>query len=102
MKYRGLEFPSVRAVASMLRAENDYIRRTFPVDRLSEDFGGDVRLQVLDSGTWELWTGDSQYDTDHRGYWGSASLNGEPFDSMAMARQLIDDCKEHYAQVKDD
>ena len=34
---------------------------------------GDFRLQIFD-GTWNTHTGDSQYDTDHAGAWGSASV----------------------------
>lgn len=101
MKYRGLEFPGVRAVAAALRAENTYLRA---IGLRADDTGfcGDVRLQVYPDGQWALHAGDASYDTDHRGYWGCSSLDGERFDSMAMARQLIDDCKEHYAQTKDD
>jgi hypothetical protein len=103
MKYRGLNFPGVREVAAELRLENDYIRAEFsPADRRSDDFCGDVRLQVWPNGTWALHYGDSQYDQDHRGYWGCGSLDGFPFDSMSLARDLIEQCKEHYAQVKDD
>lgn len=33
----------------------------------------DVRLRVFDY-DWQLLSGDPQYDTDHRGYWGYGSL----------------------------
>jgi len=33
----------------------------------------EVRLQLFD-GSYQVWTGDSSYDTDHRGYWGSGSI----------------------------
>jgi hypothetical protein len=98
-----MRFPCVRAVAKVLRAENEWIKRNFSeVSKDREDFWVDVRLQVWPDGTWALHSGDSSYDQDHRGYWGASSLNGHPFNSMAVARQLIDDCKEHYSQEKDD
>ena len=36
----------------------------------------DVRLRYFD-GAWSLHTGDVQYDTDHRGFWGSSSVGQE-------------------------
>ncbi len=63
-----------------------------------EDYSIDVRLQVHESGQWSLHFGDSSYDQDHRGVWGSSSipvcrgrdghLRVARFDSMAMARSL--------------
>lgn len=32
--------------------------------------GMDVRLQLLDDGSINLHFGDSQFDTNHQGYWG--------------------------------
>lgn len=34
----------------------------------------DIRLQLVD-GTYHIYTGDSQYDTDHRGSWGYGSFD---------------------------
>lgn len=33
----------------------------------------DIRLQLVD-GTYHIYTGDSQFDTDHRGSWGYGSF----------------------------
>lgn len=58
----------------------------------------DVRLQVWEDGSWTVHTGDSCFDQDHRGFWGSASVGADdtPVDLMATAanlrEQAIDDC----------
>lgn len=46
---------------------------------------GDIRLQVF-KGSWGYHTGDSQYDQDHRGMWGSASVPAGV--SKRQARQI--------------
>jgi hypothetical protein len=33
----------------------------------------DLRLQLVD-GYYRIWSGDSQYDTDHRGMWGYGTV----------------------------
>ena len=53
-----------------------------------DEVHGDIRLQVLD-GSWEYHTGDSQYDTDHRGMWGSTSVPAGV--SKRQARQIAID-----------
>lgn len=35
----------------------------------------DVRLQVYEDGEWAVRYGPSDYDQDHRGYWGAASVH---------------------------
>lgn len=61
----------------------------------------DVRLQVH-AGSWALHTGDSQYDQDHRGYWGSASIDGVLTRKAAreMARDLIDQAADQFAECQ--
>lgn len=85
-------WPSVARVAEWLRATNN----TFAAD---ED-GIDVRLQVTDDG-WQIWSGDPSYDTDHRGDWGASSIpgSGKRFDSIAVARELINEAKESRAML---
>ena len=62
----------------------------------------DVRLQVYaGGGGWDLHSGDSSYDQDHRGYWGSSSVTGHRFNSTDTARDLIEQCKEMHAQGED-
>lgn len=60
----------------------------------------DVRLQVLDDGTWQLHYGDAQYDTDHRGYWGASiiSVGMNRRDLNGVAQDLISQAQEHHAQ----
>ena len=54
-----------------------YLKDHFSSNDLTEpgeDFcGTDFRLQVRD-GSWVTHEGDSQYDQDHRGFWGYASV----------------------------
>ena len=56
----------------------------------------DVRLQVHE-GSWSLHSGDAQYDTDHRGYWGAASVSVD--DTNATLRQTA---KDLIRQVEED
>jgi len=49
----------------------------------------DVRVQVTDGGSWSLHTGDAQYDTDHRGYWGAGSIVADD-DDATLGRTLAD------------
>jgi len=57
----------------------------------------DVRLQVYDNGTWALRSGSSDYDQDHRGYWGSGTVDADT-DWAALAEDLIEQCLEQYAE----
>jgi len=36
----------------------------------------EIRLQLVD-GDWTVWSGDNQYDTDHRGAWGLGGIRPE-------------------------
>lgn len=69
-----------------------------------ETAGGDIRLQVLagpdfPNPRWRVWEGDSQFDTDHRGYWGASfvPLGVSRKDSMTIARELIGEAQESEA-----
>lgn len=96
------DFPTVAELAKDLReASAEFDPRTLPpADRIDPETGHhvelDVRLQVIPGKGWTLWTGDSQYDTDHRGFWGSGSVpgRGHRFDSRELAADLIDQAKE--------
>jgi len=48
----------------------------------------DIRLRVF-NGCWSILVGDSSYDLDHRGVWGSGSISPQE-DGKIVARQLID------------
>lgn len=90
-----MRFPSIKDVAHSLRLANG----SLDVAWLEEgEHGFDVRLQVYSDGSYSVHTGDPCYDQDHRGYWGSSSLPGHPrrFNSYELARDLLDQAKEHY------
>lgn len=55
----------------------------------------DIRLQVYENGDWSLHTGDSQYDTDHTGYWG-ATIAGVDSDPADLAEDLVSEAEEDY------
>lgn len=63
----------------------------------------DVRLQVYEDGQWAIRWGLSDYDQDHRGYWGSSSI--EPTstfgDLLEVAKDLISQAEEQEAQDHD-
>lgn len=54
----------------------------------------DVRLQIKNDG-WQLHTGDSSYDQDHRGDWGASSVSRENTkgDCTGIARDLLNQIK---------
>lgn len=59
----------------------------------------DVRLRYHD-GTYSLFAGDSSYDTDHRGCWGSASVGANLTLDIAkgIATELLEQVLDHVAQ----
>lgn len=59
----------------------------------------DVRLRVH-NGSWYVYSGSSDYDQDHRGHWGSSSVEAEGSDKSieATARYLIDEVEDSYSQ----
>lgn len=63
------------------------------MDEAGENYGLDVRLQVENDGNWSLHTGDAQYDTDHRGFWGAGTLVPDMTKAAIreLARELIDE-----------
>lgn len=68
-----------------------------------EDFLGDayidIRLQVMDDHQWYFRSGDSSYDTDHRGAWGSSSVG--KCVSMKKAMEIAKDLIEQAAESAD-
>lgn len=71
---------TVKELAAVVYDYGQYLKRAFTPDDLrgtdddTDSPGyGDFRLQIHE-GTWETYTGDAQYDQDHRGTWGSASV----------------------------
>ena len=63
----------------------------------SDEPGGDIRLQVHNG--WMVHTGDSQYDQDHRGYWGSGWVPAGCTQAQArdIARELVEEAADHEA-----
>lgn len=94
-----MRFPTINDVAAELRQINKQ-----GLESDDADEGIDVRLQVMPDGTWTVNWGLSDYDQDHRGYWGSSSVPGDNrrFDSKAVARDLIDQAREHKATGEDE
>lgn len=84
-----MRFPSIKAVAVEL----------LTINREADD-ECDVRLQVYPDGSWAVRFGSSDYDQDHHGYWGASCVPGgrRRFMSRDVARDLIDQAREQYAQ----
>jgi len=95
------KLPSIASVRSALVQEWSYLRRSFARPELTErgeDFAGtDIRLQVYPSGSWVLRSGSSDYDQDHRGYWGASCLSYDRQNLTDLARDLIEQCSESIA-----
>jgi hypothetical protein len=89
-----MRFPSINDVSAELRRIN---KQESAED--DDDGGIDVRLQVMPDSTWTVNWGLSDYDQDHHGYWGSSSVPGDNrrFDSKDIARDLIEQAREHKA-----
>lgn len=87
-----IRMPTVSEVAKNLVGINKYDG--------DEDEGIDVRLQVYEDGQWAVRFGSSDYDQDHRGFWGSSSVPGsrKRFNSRAVAADLIDQCEDMASQ----
>lgn len=56
----------------------------------------DIRLQVMEDGSWSLPYGSSDFDQDHRGAWGSSSVGKcvSMETAMAIAKELIEQAAE--------
>lgn len=120
---RASQFPSESTIVEALRTL-DRTPPLSPTEMVGEDGWHrlEVRLQVLPSdnyeedgegrpvcveASWRLWTGDSSYDTDHRGYWGSTSLpflgdpEGDDLDADDLAHDLRSEALEAAAMGDD-
>ena len=89
-----MRFPSVANVRRVLVAVN---REVDPSDDADSDV--EVRLQVYPDGAWAVRVGSSDYDQDHRGYWGSGYVlgGGRRFNATELAKDLIGQAKEQFA-----
>lgn len=86
-----MKFPTIKAVAADLAAFKA------DLDPAERDNECDVRLQVMEDGCWSVHYGDSQYDQDHRGYWGASAIS-QATNCRDMAINLIDQVRDHHAQ----
>ena len=97
-----MRLPSIRTIRRAVAEEQRYLRRTYhPQDLISpgEEYPGtDVRLQVYPDGQWSLHTGPSDYDQDHRGFWGAAWIPQGVGSCEDIARDLLDQVRDHMAQ----
>ena len=86
-----MRFPSINDVAKELRDINANVEDEC-----------DVRLQVYDDGAWIVHSGLSDYDQDHRGFWGASNVPGvqggvvKRFSSTEVARDLLEQVKDAY------
>jgi len=57
----------------------------------------DIRVNATDGGSWSLLSGDSSYDTDHRGYWGASCLSVDDDDERIVntLAEMIDQACDH-------
>ena len=81
-----MKFPSIKNVAHDLRVFARNIDETC-----------DVRLQVYPDGAWAVRVGLSDYDQDHRGFWGASCIPLGRFNATNLARELISQCRDHHA-----
>ena len=68
------------------------------LDAVSRSVDGecDVRLQVYPDGQWAIRWGLSDYDQDHRGYWGASIVDSET-SNLLIAQDLLDQVAEDIA-----
>ena len=101
MKNKKTRLPSIANVRAALTANWKYLRRNFDrseFEEKGEDFAGqDVRLQVWEDGKWAVHVCPSDYDQDHRGYWGASSLSYDRQNLTDLAEDLIGQCADAIA-----
>ncbi len=94
-----MKMPSIKAVAKWLAD----IKRDIVYSGEVDANGCDVRLQVREHEeggmAWAVHFGSSDYDQDHRGFWGASSLDRRS-NCRAVARDLIEQAAEHAAQCE--
>jgi hypothetical protein len=95
-----VRFPATSEVVRHLKAINRELETPTESEWGGEEPGIEVRLQVRDDGGWAVHFGDPQYDSDHRGFWGSSEVpgSGKKFAAKEVARHLIADAQEHAAE----
>ena len=101
MKTSKVRLPSIANVRAELFANWKYLRSAFDRSEFEEpreDFAGQaVRLQVWDDGRWAVHVCPSDYDQDHRGYWGASYLSYDRQNLTDLARDLVNQCADALA-----
>ena len=96
---RFFAFPKAGDIVGGVIAYRDELQSYDPKDIADEEGNpcGDIRLQVLYNGSWRIHTGDSSYDTDHRGYWGDGTIQPSDTDAQCLevARWLVECAREN-------
>lgn len=87
-----MKFPSIQMVARALREAHSNVYW-----RGDKESDCEIRLQVYKNGMWSLRVGPSDYDLDHRGFWGASCLPRGRFRSVDLARSLLDQARDQYA-----
>lgn len=89
-----MRFPSIASVTAALRGAREEARKYL---NAGEDM--DVRLQVYPDGAWALRTGLSDYDQDHRGFWGAGAVTDSSMvkDLRQLAKDLLEQVQDAYA-----
>ena len=99
------KFPSIASIRSALADEKRSLRKYCSLDDLLGENGEsdytDVRLQVYEDGSWAIHTGGSDYDQDRFGYWGASSLSYDRENLRDLARDLLEQAKDHAAQCRE-
>ena len=96
--------PDAADVAQVLRdLAAGYVTEGVAPDGRRIDVRIDVRLQVLDDGTWQVHHGDPGWDPDHRGYWGADIIDALDITGghlLAVAEGLVDQVAEAIAAAR--
>lgn len=90
-----LQFPTVDDLLDELREIREQAQSIHDLDPRDESKWIDVRLQVCEDGEWNIYTGDTQHDDDHGGYWGFDTI-GPRSDIKEIAEGLIEEAKDQY------
>jgi hypothetical protein len=98
-----MRFPSIKDVSAELRAEYATVEWAMLAkdnDESLDECYLDVRLQVYESGSWAIRSGDPCYDTDHHGYWGASCIAqcDTPKTLRETAKDLINQARDMKAQ----
>lgn len=97
---------SYATLEMLLESEIKIFHADFPYEDSGEDDSEpclDVRLRDFDGG-WSLLTGDSQYDTDHRGRWAYAEIPSSPeweHNAAGIAEELVGELREEFSDLEE-